>query len=84
MLRDQILHMARRTGSESNTIQAQDIFSVGFNLPAFRGETIYNIGLVLDLDAHAAALIELGHDDAAPAVELGPCVDGLNGAGGAQ
>ena len=41
-----ILHMARRTGSESNTIQAQEIFSVGFNLPAFVAETMCTIGSV--------------------------------------
>ena len=31
--------MARRIGSESNTIQAQDLSSIGFNPPAFVGET---------------------------------------------
>ena len=35
--------MARRTGSESNTIQAQEMISVGFNLPAVGGETIYRV-----------------------------------------
>ena len=33
-------NLARRTGSESNTILAQDMFSVGFNLPACITETI--------------------------------------------
>ena len=38
------LHMARRIGSESNTIQAQEIIPVGFRLPAFGGETISGFG----------------------------------------
>ena len=41
--------MGRRTGSDNNTIQAQEIFSVGFNLPAFVAETMCTIGSVFRL-----------------------------------